>query len=180
MLTPRDDESLMTFWISLWPTAPLFGVRWRFEGMMPTNGFFSPGEIAADMFRASANEARKATSEMTEKAMEVAPAEIAEPLREAAQATLLRLEDLGGAAARRPSHLYSQRPDEDEIDDLTRIRGIGPKVAGMLNDLGVYRIDQIAEFNASDIAWVDDNLATFKGRAHRDDWVGQAKSLTGA
>jgi hypothetical protein len=36
-----------------------------------------------------------------------------------------------------------------------------------------------AAWNADEIAWVDDNLEGFKGRVTRDNWVAQAKALTG-
>lgn len=62
-------------------------------------------------------------------------------------------------------------------DDLTRIRGIGPKLAGLLHSEGVTRFAQIAAFDASDLAELDHKLGAFRRRAVRDDWVGQAAAL---
>jgi NADH-quinone oxidoreductase subunit E len=62
-------------------------------------------------------------------------------------------------------------------DDLTRIKGVGPVLARLLNDLGVFHFDQIAGWTAEEVAWVDENLEGFKGRVSRDDWVAQAKAL---
>lgn len=62
-------------------------------------------------------------------------------------------------------------------DDLTMIRGIGPKMAKLCNSLGFWHFDQIAKWSAQEVAWVDDNLEGFKGRVTRDDWVAQAKKL---
>ncbi len=68
-------------------------------------------------------------------------------------------------------------PRDGGADDLKRIKGVGPKLEALLNDLGFFHFDQIAAWAAEEIAWVDHNLADFKGRASRDDWVGQAKLL---
>lgn len=62
-------------------------------------------------------------------------------------------------------------------DDLKKIKGVGPKLEQLLHSLGFFHFDQIANWSASDVAWVDDNLEGFKGRATRDEWVAQAKTL---
>ena len=62
-------------------------------------------------------------------------------------------------------------------DDLTLIKGVGPKLNTLLGSLGVSRFDQIAAWSAADIAEVDQYLGTFKGRIERDSWVEQAGYL---
>jgi NADH-quinone oxidoreductase subunit E len=62
-------------------------------------------------------------------------------------------------------------------DDLKRISGVGPKLEGVLNDLGFYHFDQIAKWTSDEIQWVDNRLK-FKGRIVRDDWVSQAKAFS--
>jgi NADH-quinone oxidoreductase subunit E len=64
-----------------------------------------------------------------------------------------------------------------KADDLKAIKGIGPKLEQLCNRLGFYHYDQIANWTADEIAWVDDNLEGFKGRVTRDTWVEQAKLL---
>lgn len=64
-------------------------------------------------------------------------------------------------------------------DDLTRMKGIGPKVVATLARLGITRYDQIAAWSDDDAAAVDAKLGTFKGRITRDHWVEQAKLLAG-
>lgn len=64
-----------------------------------------------------------------------------------------------------------------EEDDLERVNGIGPMLAELLNEIGVYYFWQISEWGPDEIQWVDDKLEHFKGRILRDDWVGQAKVL---
>ena len=70
--------------------------------------------------------------------------------------------------------LFTSRPSE--VDDLKLIAGVGPKLEGVLNEIGVYQYKQVASWKKTDIAHVDDKLK-FKGRIERDDWVKQAKAL---
>jgi NADH-quinone oxidoreductase subunit E len=62
-------------------------------------------------------------------------------------------------------------------DDLELIWGVGPKLGAMLNRMGIFHFDQIAVWTPENLAWVDQNLQGFRGRARRDDWIGQAKKL---
>lgn len=62
-------------------------------------------------------------------------------------------------------------------DDLRQIKGVGPKLNTLLNELGIYHFDQIAGWTEAEIAWMDSNLKGFKGRVTRDNWVEQAGQL---
>jgi predicted flap endonuclease-1-like 5' DNA nuclease len=62
-------------------------------------------------------------------------------------------------------------------DDLLLIKGIGPKLNGVLNGLGIHRFDQIAAWTAGDVDKVDDHLGEFKDRIGREEWIPQAKLL---
>ncbi|HEX7711783.1 MAG TPA: hypothetical protein VF418_12700 [Sphingomonadaceae bacterium] len=62
-------------------------------------------------------------------------------------------------------------------DDLTRIKGLGPKLAALLHSLGVTSFAQIAAWSDVDIDRIDAQLGTFAGRIRRDNWVEQAKFL---
>ncbi|MEM9060761.1 MAG: NADH-quinone oxidoreductase subunit E [Pseudomonadota bacterium] len=64
-------------------------------------------------------------------------------------------------------------------DNLKQIKGIGPKLERLCNELGVWHFDQIASWSEAEVAWVDDHLEGFKGRIVRDDWVAQARMLAG-
>ncbi|MEM8937231.1 MAG: 50S ribosomal protein L21 [Pseudomonadota bacterium] len=61
-------------------------------------------------------------------------------------------------------------------DDLTKLSGVGPKLAEKLRDGGVTTFAQIAAWTESDIADFDEKLS-FKGRIEREGWVEQAKKL---
>ncbi|MDU8945873.1 NADH-quinone oxidoreductase subunit NuoE [Ovoidimarina sediminis] len=78
-------------------------------------------------------------------------------------------------AGEQPQMLSEAR--ECGADDLKRIKGVGPKLEALLNRLGVYHFDQIADWTEAEVAWVDSNLEGFSGRVSRDDWVGQARTL---
>jgi predicted flap endonuclease-1-like 5' DNA nuclease len=62
-------------------------------------------------------------------------------------------------------------------DTLTMLKGLGPKAASLLHDLGVTRFEQIATWNQADIEAIDARMGAFKGRIERDRWVAQAKLL---
>lgn len=62
-------------------------------------------------------------------------------------------------------------------DDLTRIKGLGPKLASLLATLDVTSFAQIAAWTDDDVARIDAQLGNFAGRPVRDAWVEQAKLL---
>ena len=64
-------------------------------------------------------------------------------------------------------------------DDLTRLVGIGAKLADALAARGVTRFSQLAAWTADDLAEVDAALS-LKGRAVRDAWVAQARRFASA
>jgi len=66
---------------------------------------------------------------------------------------------------------------EGAPDDLRRIKGIGPKLARRLNELGVFHYRQIAAWTPEQLALVDAQLGPFQGRPLRDQWQSQARFL---
>jgi predicted flap endonuclease-1-like 5' DNA nuclease len=68
--------------------------------------------------------------------------------------------------------------DPEPADDLKKIKGIGPRIAGLLEELGITRYRQIAELDAEAIARINDRLR-FRGRIEREQWVEQARRLVG-
>ncbi len=65
----------------------------------------------------------------------------------------------------------------DDADDLKQIKGVGPAIEKTLNDLRIYRFNQIAEMSEYDIDRVAQQLKGFRSRIYREDWVGQARNL---
>lgn len=62
-------------------------------------------------------------------------------------------------------------------DDLTMLKGLGPKAAGVLNGLGITRFAQLAALDDAQVAALDAQLGAFRGRILRDRWVEQARYL---
>ncbi len=78
-------------------------------------------------------------------------------------------------AKRKPASAVAA-PRDVRADDLAMISGIGPKMVGLLADLGIYRFDQIASWTKTNIDWVEDHLEV-RGRVKREKWIAQAKKL---
>ena len=193
------------YWISFFPTAPLFGVEWRFGesmgSMMPmaAMGFAvgKPEASGAEIVSISTARARvsggdvkeaeviqPAEPSVTEKPKakkavakeEIAPkAETAPVAKPKPEAAVMAASETANGASAAPKGLLKKAPAD--ADDLKKIKGIGPGLEAQLNDLGIYRFRQLSKFKDADLAWVDANLTSFKGRCFRDDWVSQAKHL---
>ncbi|HEX6865891.1 MAG TPA: helix-hairpin-helix domain-containing protein [Caulobacteraceae bacterium] len=108
----------------------------------------------------AAVEAAEATVELAEEAAE-AVADAAEPTVEATVAALM------------PEPVAEMAP---EPDDLTVLKGVGPKLAVKLAERGITRFADVAAMSAETIADLDAELMLL-GRIERDDWIGQAKQL---
>ena len=63
-------------------------------------------------------------------------------------------------------------------DDLSKLKGVGPKLVALLSSLGVTSFAQIAAWTDADIDVMDAKLGAFAGRIRRDNWVEQARLLT--
>lgn len=79
------------------------------------------------------------------------------------------------AAEQKPAGLSA--PRGGKADDLKVIEGVGPAMEKLLNEHGIYHLDQIAGWGPAEVAWMDGNLKGFKGRVTRDRWVAQAKLI---
>ena len=62
-------------------------------------------------------------------------------------------------------------------DDLVQLKGIGPKLATLLNQRGIIRFDQIAKLSPAQVEDLDNALGAFRGRLARDKVVDQAHYL---
>ena len=102
--------------------------------------------------------------------------------RTAKTATSADVQTLAGSVKADTSETVGSKPQgisaarDGKADDLKRISGVGPKLEGTLNGLGVYHFDQIAAWKKDEVEWVD-NYLSFKGRIERDEWIPQAKLL---
>lgn len=62
-------------------------------------------------------------------------------------------------------------------DDLVKLKGVGPKLAGILNERGITRFDQLAKLSPGQIEALDASLGAFRGRFERDRIQEQADYL---
>lgn len=78
------------------------------------------------------------------------------------------------AAAKAESATLFTAP-KGEGDDLTKIKGIGPKAAEQLNEQGLTTFKQLAKLSDADVAKIDENMPF--SAAQIEDWREQAKGL---
>jgi predicted flap endonuclease-1-like 5' DNA nuclease len=102
--------------------------------------------------------ARRLAGAVDREAAAVKPSAIAVPLTPA-------------PAQQRPPELPAPRGGKP--DDLKQIKGIGAKTESVLNDLGIYHLDQIATWTGANVDWLEGRIAV-KGRIRREQWVEQA------
>lgn len=86
------------------------------------------------------------------------------------------VEDVGGEFLGVDAH-PDLPPALGAPDELTRLKGLGPKAAAQLNALGLTRYDQLAALTPDQQASIDARMGSFKGRLARDRWTEQARHL---
>lgn len=62
-------------------------------------------------------------------------------------------------------------------DELTRMKGVGPRLAERLYSVGITSFAQIAALSPDEAAALDAKLGDFQGRLERDRWIEQAGYL---
>ena len=127
---------------------------------------------------------RRTTVEIERKEVGDAPAQRNQALIDAPPAATIDAEippltpaglaGVGEAVAAAAAPVPVDLPDGD---DLTRIKGLGPKLAEQLGALGVTSFAQIAAWDDAEIDRIDAQLGRFQGRIRRDDWPAQARLL---
>ena len=171
----KPAKETFDFWISFWPTAPAFGVEWRFASLADKTVSVASHQFESVQKQVSTKTTPKAIRRVTQKAVTAtspAPAALERVSGVMPKVVAEPVEDSENGV---PAGLLSKAPATP--DDLKLIKGIGPSLEKQLNALGVYNFEQVAGFSDADLDWVDEHLTSVKGRCFRDDWVGQAKAL---
>jgi predicted flap endonuclease-1-like 5' DNA nuclease len=91
---------------------------------------------------------------------------------EAASAASVLADDILRAPVRDKLH-----GAKDPRDDLCLIKGIGPKFADALHNVGFTRFEQLAHLSDTEVERLDRQLGAFAGRIARDRIVQQADYL---
>jgi predicted flap endonuclease-1-like 5' DNA nuclease len=74
--------------------------------------------------------------------------------------------------------VHGELPGADSApDDLQAMKGVGPKLAALLNSRGLTRFEEIATLSPGQIETLDADLGAFRGRLTRDRIVEQAQYL---
>ena len=71
--------------------------------------------------------------------------------------------------------LLSQ-PRDGGKDNLTQIKGIGPKLEEKLNAVGIYHFEQIANWSESNMIWLEAHTL-FASRTKKELWIVESKSF---
>ncbi len=82
-----------------------------------------------------------------------------------------------GNGKEKASLAFGLSEPDGQIDDLTKIFGIGEVLEKSLHDLGIYHYRQIAAFGPAEIARMNSKLKSLNGRIEHDDWISQAREL---
>ncbi len=181
MITPptadRFDRAMKPFALSMGMASPLWlaygaaagvGATWwwmsRLSRLAAPNftiptALFQPADAAVAAPEPMTVEA-EAPLEMVAEAEPVTPAP--EPMVAAAEAP---------PAYAAPEPILAERPDE-----LTLLRGVGPRVADALVARGVTTFAQLATWTEEELAAFDAELKLL-GRSKRYDFIGQARAL---
>jgi len=84
--------------------------------------------------------------------------------------------DVTGELLRAPVHQQLEAPGTDR-DELSKLKGVGPKFEDRLHALGFHRFEQLARLTPTEIERLDEQLGPFRGRLTRDRVVEQADYL---
>ena len=148
------------------PAAPATPASVKSGGVLPSKALPGQAELAGRKGEWK-YEGGSASGSTVDKSAAIPAGETAAPAVEP-------VESAASAEEAKPE-LFTSAPAEG-ADDLKLISGVGPKLEQTLNDLGIYRFEQVAAWGPQEIAWVDARLR-FKGRIERDGWIEQAKRL---
>ena len=101
------------------------------------------------------------------------------PTRDDLQGIAKRLEEMNGLikALTEDQEVAAVAAPSADQDDLKLISGIGPVLEGKLHGAGVTTYQQIAVLTDAEAERLESEVIHFSGRIHRDDWIGQAKTL---
>lgn len=159
-------------------------LRWRNRYLEGRLAYFEQGEEAVEESSDDVAAEPEAEAEVNEPEPEEANAEPVEATEKPEPTPASPAEEEVHPSDAMLAELEGQQPGQIEKpsnggDDLTAITGVGPRIAEVLNSLGIWTYEQIAGWLPEHETWIENHLS-FKGRVSRENWVGQAKDLIAA
>lgn len=153
------------WWMTRWTQVSI-------PALEPTNleAAFAPQLAATEVVEQAVEHTLEAVTQTVE---ETTPAAF-----EAVEETTLDGLELGDVAVETGAPVMVEATNL-ATDDLTRLVGVGPRLAEALAARGVRTFAEIAAWTEEELAAVDQDL-DLKGRAVRDAWVAQAKRFAEA
>ena len=94
-----------------------------------------------------------------------------------AQVTTAPANDLDMQLAKSNRPVWILEEAIEQKDNLQLIKGIGPVMENLLNEIGIFHFNQLARMSESDCLWISDRIRTFPKRIKRDRWQQQAVEL---
>jgi predicted flap endonuclease-1-like 5' DNA nuclease len=169
----RTTETAVSMWSEYW-RASMGAAFWWTEKMIqapmafmawaPTPSYTPPKRPAASVIDLAQAAAARVTADVADVAS--AGVEVVEAVAGIPGVYVAREIESEAATA--------SEPPPPQPDDLTRLVGIGPKLAAALAERGTTTFAQIALWGEKELAEID-KVLDLKGRAVRDAWVAQAK-----
>lgn len=159
-------------------------LRWRNRYLEGRLAYFEQGEESEEETAQDEPIAEALETEASEPAPEEAAEEPSEPEAIPEPVAAAATEEEVHPSDAMLAELEGKQPEQVEKpsgggDDLTAITGVGPRIAEVLNGLGIWTYEQVAGWLPEHETWIENHLS-FKGRVSRENWVGQAKDLMAA
>ena len=171
----KATETALSFWSQYWRASAGAAAWWTERYLQAPLAFMAwaptpisaasrgPAAAVIDLAQAAAARIAAETSDIAAVSVEI--------VETVAEVPVSIAQDVVSVAQTAAETL---KPDPD---DLTRLVGIGPKLAAALAERGVTTYAQIAAWTDQEVADLDKAL-DLKGRAARDAWVAQAKRFS--
>jgi predicted flap endonuclease-1-like 5' DNA nuclease len=183
LVTPETEKSLSLPIGVVSPLWLMFGAAavtgaamfWARQWFQPTNLEASLNPRPLPPVAPAAVETVAPVLEAVEETLESAVEQVEETAAETVAFDELAAEPVEAVAEAAPEVVETVADAVEAVaDDLTKLTGIGPKLAASLAERGVTRFADIAAWTAADVEAFDKDMKLM-GRIDREAWIAQAK-----
>ena len=166
------ENTLVLVFLALFAVVVVFGIFWG--ASLKRQRVAGERQLVANREAAEEGAPGSTTHQATEPTPDAASPLADEPIAAAAP---LDANPAALAIDLPPEPAAPSIPETPLTTEITQLKGLGPKLAATLAELGFTRIDQIAALTQTEAENLDARLGAFKGRMARDRWIEQAKLL---